>query len=135
MNELIFLVMVFCIQWVLIKSSTMEWKCKEGIGESIVFITKNTILKIIKFFASLLFSFLLQFLDYYMMIFKLFLYIEIDADRLETPSLISMKSRDTKRLELGHGWNTMKEIHFELPYYSFMIVGAHGCSQLVVNDS
>lgn len=70
-----------------------------------------------------------------MMIFKLSIYIEIEADRLEMASLISMTSRDAKQLELGHGWNTMKESHFEVPHYPFMVVGAHGCSKLVVNGS
>ena len=54
---------------------------------------KNTGLPSIKDFriiTNLPFSFLLQFLDYYMMILKLSIYIEIEIDRLETTSLISM---------------------------------------------
>ena len=54
---------------------------------------KNTRLPSIKDFRIIIdlpFSFLLQFLDYYMMILKLSIYIEIEIDRLETTSLISM---------------------------------------------
>ena len=54
---------------------------------------KNTGLPSIKDFriiTNLPFSFLLQFLDYYMMILKLSIYIEIEIDRLGTTSLISM---------------------------------------------
>ena len=54
---------------------------------------KDTGLPSIKDFriiTNLPFSFLLQFMDYYMMILKLSIYIEIEIDRLETTSLISM---------------------------------------------
>jgi hypothetical protein len=47
-------------------------------------------IKDFKIITNLPFSFLLQFLDYYMMILKLSIYIEIETDRLETTSLISM---------------------------------------------
>jgi len=45
-----------------------------------------------------------------MMILKLSIYIEIETDRLETTSLMSMtpKKGDIKWMELGYGWNIMK---------------------------
>jgi hypothetical protein len=47
--------------------------------------------KDLKIITNLLFSFLLQFLDYYMMIFELSIYRkEIERDRLETTSVMSM---------------------------------------------
>jgi hypothetical protein len=52
-----------------------------------------------KIITNLPFSFLLQFLDYYMMIFELSIYRkEIERDRLETTSVMSMtpKQRDIK---------------------------------------
>jgi hypothetical protein len=54
--------------------------------------------KISKSSQTSFFSFLLQFLDYYMMILKLSIYIEIETDRLETTSLMSMtpKKEDIK---------------------------------------
>ena len=47
-------------------------------------------IKDFKIITNLPFSFQLQFLDYYMMILKLSIYIEIETDRLEMTSLISM---------------------------------------------
>ena len=61
--------------------------------ELIIFMHKDTRLpsiKDLKIIKNLPFSFLLQFPNYYMMIFKLSINIEIEKDRLESTSLISM---------------------------------------------
>jgi len=63
--------------------------------------TRLSSIKDLKIITNLPFSFLLQFLDYYMMIFKLSIYIEIETDRLETTSLISM----TPKKGILNEWN------------------------------
>jgi len=63
--------------------------------------TRLSSIKDLKIITNPPFSFLLQFLDYYMMIFKLSIYIEIETDRLETTSLISM----TPKKGILNEWN------------------------------